>query len=50
MNGKETTVERILVNDTNYIKLRDLEKLGLVVDWDAQRRMPVITGTVVQNR
>lgn len=42
LNGKEFTVERILKNGTNFIKLRDLEKLGLKIDYDETKKMPII--------
>ena len=43
--GLEIEVERILVNGTNYIRLRDLEeRLGLCkVTYDEQKEMPVIS-------
>ena len=43
--GLEIEVERILVDGTNYIRLRDLEeKLGLCkVTYDEQKKMPVIS-------
>lgn len=41
-NGKPITVERIFINDTNYIKLRDLEKMGFSVGYDAAQKMPVV--------
>lgn len=44
VNGKEYTIERILKNDVNYIKLRDIEKIGLgKVDYDSEKKMPSIT-------
>ena len=43
VNGKEVEVERIFKNETNYIKLRDLEKLGLNVGYDPIRKMPTLT-------
>lgn len=43
MNGKEISVERIFKNDTNYIRLRDLERLGLAVGFDESRKIPTIT-------
>lgn len=43
-DGKEIEVERILKNDTNYIRLRDFEdKLGLCeVGYDSTKKMPII--------
>jgi len=42
-NGKEVDIKRINKDDFNFIQMQDLRKLGLTVDWDAQKRMPVIT-------
>ncbi len=42
--GREIEVERILKDNTNYIKLRDLEKLGFAVSYDEVRKMPVVNG------
>lgn len=42
-NGVVVEVERIFKNDTNYIKLRDLEKVGLKISYDADRKIPVVT-------
>ena len=42
LNGKEETVSAILEKDVNYIKLRDLEKLGLKVSYDEVKKMPII--------
>jgi len=41
-DGEEKTVSSILDAGTNYIKLRDLEKLGFKVSWDETNKMPVI--------
>lgn len=43
--GLEIEVERVFINGTNYIRLRDLEeKLGLCkVSYDEQKKMPVIS-------
>lgn len=41
-NGKEISVERIFKNNTNYIKLRDLEKIGLKVGYDKNKKLPII--------
>ena len=43
-DGELVTVVEIHVDGSNYIKLRDVEKLAAVtVDYDAARRLPVIT-------
>ncbi len=39
---REAVVERILYNDTNFVKLRDLEKLGFKVSYDELRGNPLI--------
>lgn len=43
-NGEPLDVEMSTVNDTNYIKLRDLEKLnvGLTISYNASKKMPEI--------
>lgn len=45
INGKVVEVERILKNNTNYIKLRDFDdKLNLCkVGYDSAKQLPVIT-------
>ena len=40
--NKEVEVVRILQEGTNYVRLRDLEKFGLKVDYDAARKLPVV--------
>lgn len=42
LNGKEEIVTAILDKDMNYIKLRDLEKLGFKISYDENRKIPVI--------
>jgi len=41
-NGKQIEVERVLIDGYNYVKLRELEKFGLKVDYDEVRRLPVV--------
>ena len=41
--GQRVTVDRILKNGTNYIRLRDLELLGFVVGYDEAQKMPVLS-------
>ena len=43
-DGRLVTVAAVNVDGSNYIKLRDVEKLAAVtVDYDAARRLPVIS-------
>lgn len=42
-NNKEVVVERIFKNGINYIKLRDLEKFGMKISYDSDRKMPIIS-------
>ena len=34
INGKEYFVERVFINDTNYIKVRDFEKAGFKISYE----------------
>lgn len=34
INGEIYIVDRVFINDTNYIKIRDLEKAGFKIDFD----------------
>ncbi len=43
VNGEKVEMERILYEDTNYIKLRELEKIGIKVTYDNEKKMPVLT-------
>lgn len=43
-NGIEVEVERVFKDDTNYIKLRDLEKFGLKIGYDADKKLPIVEG------
>jgi hypothetical protein len=47
VNGKQVEVTRIFVDDVNYIKLRDLELLGvgLTVGYDETQKLPTISTT-----
>ncbi len=40
--GEKVTVSRILHKGENYVKVKDLNKLGLNVLWDSERRIVVI--------
>lgn len=42
VNGTVKEVERILYNNFNYIKLRDLADEHIIVGYDAQEKMPTI--------
>lgn len=44
VNGKQVTVERILKNGTNYVRLRDLDEVMNIctVDYDEEKKLPVI--------
>lgn len=41
-NDDEVVLNRILFKDENYIKVKDLEMLGLDVEWDSERGLVVI--------
>ncbi len=41
-NDEAVVLNRILFNDENYVKVKDLEKLGLDVVWDSERGIVVI--------
>ncbi len=41
-NDDEVVLNRILFKDENYIKVKDLEKLRLDVEWDSERGLVVI--------
>jgi hypothetical protein len=38
MDGNKTTMESVLLDNVNYIKLRDLEKLGFKVNYNSDTR------------
>ena len=44
VNGEEKTVRRVMVDDENYIRLRDMEDvLGIVdVEYDAEKNLPIV--------
>lgn len=44
VNGKTVTVERILKDGVNYVRLRDIdEKMGIcTVDYDEEKKLPVV--------
>ncbi len=42
-NGGTISVQAILMNDTNYVKLRDLEKFGFTIGYDDNKKMPILT-------
>ncbi len=41
--NEEVTVNRILFENQNYVKVRDLEKFDLSVTWDNEKRLVVIS-------
>lgn len=41
INGKIKTVDRILKNDENFVRLRDLSDV-IKVDYDAEKKLPII--------
>ena len=43
VNGEKKKVERILVNDNNYIRIKDLTSETLSVTYDEVNKIPVIT-------
>lgn len=46
LNGEIKEVDAINVDGSNYIKLRDLADSKIVVDYDAQKKIPIITTRV----
>ena len=44
VNGEEKTVKRVMVDDENFIRLRDMEDvLGIVdVEYDAEKNLPIV--------
>lgn len=42
INGNTYEMDRILKNDTNYIKVADLRKAGFCIDYDVNNKLPVI--------
>lgn len=43
LNGVEKTVSVININDTNYVKLRDLEDSKIKVTYNTTKKMPMVT-------
>ncbi len=41
-NSEKQELNRILYKDKNYIELRELEKLGAVIEWDNINKIPII--------
>ncbi len=41
-NGSPVVVESSFKNDTNYVKLRDLEKFGFKVSYDEAKKLPAL--------
>lgn len=42
INGKVYEMDRILKDDTNYIKVADLKKAGFDISYDAENKLPVV--------
>ncbi len=42
VEGIETELNTIFYEDKNYIELRELSKLGLIIDYDKIKKMPII--------
>ncbi len=42
VDGVETEFNVILYENKNYVELRELSKLGIAVDYDSERKMPVV--------
>lgn len=42
-NNNIVEVDRIFKDNTNYVKLRDLEKFGLKVGYDSDKNLPIVT-------
>ncbi len=42
LDGVETEVNVILHESKNYVELRELTKLGLFVDYDAAKKLPIV--------
>lgn len=47
INGKIYEVDRILKDNTNYIKVSDLEKAGFNISYDATKKLPIINSPKV---
>lgn len=49
IDGKTYSVNAINKDDTNYIKLRDLEQAGYSVSYDSSRQIPVVKNPFVKS-